>query len=602
MPGRAVLLILLLALALPGAARAASAERPWPPAGGAADLYAHFGEEHVTDVDGPEVLPRIVEQVIRYRPALVTMSGDKTDDGTTEKLTPWRDVMDAFDRAGIPYMAAVGNHDGQQPTPEPVTEQADGSTPLRDIRFYKQVFAGRPYPMGDAPPYRSLAAPRERHPGDPDGAATHFFVDHGSVRWVFLDNSCYGIVNCDPLQSPPDDAGRDQYAYLRDAAAEANAAGRLLFVVMHMPTRDPRDQRNAYYTSINHVMGKGISPDNQRFEQEAAALGVDAVFVAHIKGQFLYAGQGGIPYYVDGGAGGELYSGRAGVIGVDHGYWYGFRLVRVHGTRFETDVVPLIVPGSIAIRGPEELEPGAGPVAYAATARQPATKSRRAVVEALELRDPAPVPRAGEGLAFPWRALGWIAPLLVLVGLGLKARAIPRPLVAGPAAATVAVLVLGGAALAQRGEPDDTPRESLPNPARIWTSGDPLVLAPVASDSDDPRRDPRTQTADGRFRPRCPGRAALTVTSGFEEQALRVAVRSRPGTPIVRSIRRAGRRRAVVRLAQPAVVRVLRGRRVLSARCRPAGAHRVRLGKRRGVARVRVTSDRRPVTRRLRVR
>ena len=590
-----VLLALLALLVAAAPAGAATAKHPWPPADGPGALYAHYGEEHISDIDGAVVLPKIVEEVVRYHPALVTMSGDKTDDGTTEKLVPWRDLMAAYDRAGIPYMAGVGNHDGKQMTPEAITDAAAGSTPLRDTTFYEQVFAGRPYPMGDAAPYPGLS-PATRPAGDPEGAATHFWVDHGNVRWVFIDNSCYGIVNCDPLQNPPDDTGRDQYTFLRDAAAEADAAGKLLFVVMHMPTRDPRDQQNAYYTSVNHNMGKGASPDNQRFESEAEALGVDAVFVGHIKGQFLYRGAGDVPYYIDGGAGGELYS--SGPLGVDHGYWYGFRLLRVEAKHVDTDVVPVIVPDGIEILGPRALQPGEEPVRYEATARQPAAKSDRAVVTALELRDPDPVPRSGDGFAVPWTSLAWLAPLLLFAALVL--RALPRPLLV-PALLGAAMFAFGGLALAQRSEPDDTPKDSLPNPARIFASGDPLVLAPVASETDDPRRDPARQTADGRFRPGCPGRTRLSVTSGFETSAVEVVVRSRPGTRIVRSIRRRGARSAVVRLRQQAVVRVARGGRRVSARCLPAGRHTVSLGRRRGVVKVRVTSDRRAVVKRFRV-
>jgi hypothetical protein len=590
------LLAVLLAFAACAPASAAP-PKSWPPATGPGALYAHYGEEHITDVDGAVVLPRVVEEVIRFRPDLVTMSGDKTDDGTEEKLAPWRDLMTAYDRAGIPYMAGVGNHDGKQATPEAVTDAAAGSTPLRDVTFYKQVFASRPYPMGDAAPYPGLQ-PSQRPAGDPAGAATHFFVDHGNVRWVFLDNSCYGITNCDPLQNPPDDSGRDQYTFLRDAASEANAAGKLVFVVMHMPTRDPRDQQNAYYTSVSHTMGKGGSPDNQRFEQEAAQLGVDAVFVGHIKGQFLYTGDGKVPYFIDGGAGGELYS--SGPLGVDHGYWYGFRLIRVDGTRIQTDVVPVIVPGGISVDGPRSLQPGEEPVTFRAFARQPAAKSKRAVVTGLELRDPDPVPRSSDGGAtIPWTTLAWLLPLLLFGALAL--RSLPRPLLA-PALLGVALFGLGGLALAQRSEPDDTPPASLPNPARIFTSGDPLVLAPVASQTDDPRRDAARQTADGRFAPRCPGRTKLSVTSGFETRGVDVVVRSNPARRIVRSVRRSGRRRAVVRLRQPAVVRVSRGGRRLSATCLPAGRHVVSLGRRRGTVTVRVTSDRRAVARRFRVR
>jgi hypothetical protein len=124
----------------------------------------------------------------------------------------------------------------------------------------------------------------------------------------------------------------------------------------------------------------------------------------------------------------------------------------------------------------------------------------------------------------------------------------------------------------------------------------------VASETDDPRRDPARQTADGRFRPVCPGKARLSVTSGFETTAIDVVVRSRPGTRIVRSVRRRGRRSAVVRLRQRAVVRVTRRGRRLSAVCLPPGRHVVSLGRRRGVVKVKVTSDRRAVVKRFSVR
>ena len=108
---------------------------------------------------------------------------------------------------------------------------------------------------------------------------------------------------------------------------------------MHMPTRDPRDQSYIDQTTFNHVMGKGISPhrraDNMRFEEAAEQAGVDGVLVGHIKGQFVYKGRGGIPYYIDGGAGGELYT--DGPVGTDHGYWHGFRLLRVAAGKVTTD-------------------------------------------------------------------------------------------------------------------------------------------------------------------------------------------------------------------------------------------------------------------------
>jgi hypothetical protein len=178
---------------------------------------------------------------------------------------------------------------------------------------------------------------------------------------------------------------------------------------------------------------------------------------------------------------------------------------------------------------------------------------------------------------------GWIfiPPLLLaLIGLGLRIE-VPRRRLAGAAPAVVLATMGAAAAVAIAAEYDDTPtatpRESLPNPARIWTSANPLVLSPVASNHEDPRRDPRTQTQDGLFRARCPGRTRLTLTSGFEEKAHAVHVPSRRGAISRRIVLRG--RKARVRLRQPAqvVVRVLRrGRTVRTLRRGCFGARLVR--------------------------
>jgi len=571
---------------------------------GPGHLFVHYGEEHWNDADGLTLLPKVVEDTARYRPDLVTMSGDKDNDGTVDQLTRWRQIMEVYDRAGIPYFAGVGNHDRKAPPGTP-----PGVAPNGDLANYRQVFAGRPYPFGDAAPYSNpLLGPSVRPGDDPPGASSHYYVDYGNVRWIFIDNSCWGIVNCDPLQNPPDGAGETQYEFLERHAAEARDAGRHVFVVMHMPTQDPRDQSYADPTSIMHTMGKGASPDNQEFEQRAEALGVDAVFVAHIKGQFLYRGQGGIPYYIDGGAGGELYT--TGPVGVDHGYWHGYRLVRVDGDRITTDVVPIFVPNGVTLRGPDRLAEGASE-RFAAFGHQPVFRDP-AKVEALELRDPDPIRKQGVGLRLD-PGLLFLLPPLAMVLAALATRLPPRrPALAGPAVALLAFAGLGAVAAAQHGEPTSTPKEALPNPARIWTSSRPLVLEPVASNTEDPRRDPRTQTQDGEFRARCPGLARLSIRSGWESAAKVVTVPSQPGR-IVRSIRFAPRRRAArVRLAQPArvIVRVVLRKRVvrtLRSECAPGGVLRARWNgrsdagrrARRGRYRLRVTvtSDRKPVMR-----
>lgn len=549
-----VVLLALLALLLVGSSSAAAAPAMWPPRGGEGSLFAHYGEEHWNDEDGELILPTVVADTIRYRPALVTMSADKANNGTVQQLERWREIMSAYDAAGISYFAGVGNHDRTSPPGVP-----GGLSPVADLSTYQQVFAGRPYPFGDAePPRDPQFSPRTRPADDPPGASSHYSLDYANVRWVFLDNSCFSIINCDPLQNPPfpdAEGNAGQYDFLRRRAAEATARDMHVFVVMHMPTQDHRPGHTEP-TPLPHTMGEGTSPDNQIFEQVAAEAGVDGVFAGHIKGQWIYSAQG-VPYYTDGGAGGEVYVGPNEEVGVDSGYWHGYRLVRVDGGRITTDTVPVFVRGGITVKGPASVRTGST-ARFSATGRQPTEHGPR--IEALELRDPDRSRSNGENLT---------------------------------------------------------------TPARIWTSANPLVLAPVPAKDDDPRRDRATQTKSGAFRGVCPGRTSVTITSGVESRAQRVTVASARGA-IVRSIVpgarrvRPGRRATVARarLAQRAQVsaRITRRGRVVRdfGRVCLAGAYAVRWdgrdARRRAVrpgaytVEVVVRSDRAPVIRRFTVR
>lgn len=519
----------LAVLLVAGSARAFTPSEPWPPRSGSGALFAHYGEEHWDDDDGLVLLPKVVADVARYKPSLVTMSGDKADDGTIEQLTRWRDIMDPYDSARVPYFAATGNHDRKAPP-----GFIGGISPAADLSNYMKVFASRPYPFGDEPAYPDpKIGPRSRPATDPDGASSHYYVDYGNVRWVFIDNSCFGITlpSCDSLQNPPfpdPEGNQGQYDFLRRRASEARDQGKRLFVVMHMPTRDPRDQSTVSdAVNRNHTMAAPLegadSPDNVTFEEVAEQAGVDAVFVAHIKGHFLYRGRGDIPYYIDGGAGGELHTN--GPVGVDHGYWHGYRLISVGDDgRITTDTVPIFEPDGISITGPERVKRGTA-ASFEAFGRQPVHENK-AKVPALELRDPAPRART-----------------------------------------------------AQQQTPTSTPRSSLPAPARIWTSRNRFVLQPVARGDDDPRRDSATQTDSGGFRALCPGRTDIEISSGWESSRKFVTVPSFRGK-ILRSarrrasaMRRGERTRLVtVNLAQPAevIVRIRRGKKriaTLAHRC-----------------------------------
>jgi hypothetical protein len=606
----AALAVLAVAVAAP-AAGAAPTPETWPPPQGPGHLFVHYGEEHWNDDDGMTLLPKVVADTIRYRPKLVTMSGDKANDGTVDQLAMWRQIMSAYDKAGVPYFAAVGNHDRLN---APVNQP--GFPPGGSTANYREVFAERPWPMGDAKPYSDPNFVETQRPeSDPPGAATHYSVDYGNVRWIFVDNSCWDITFCSTNgQNPADGDARTQLDWLESRALDATRSGRVVFVVMHMGTRDPRDQSYIDPTSANHTMGKGTTAtDIADFERIASITEVDGVFVGHIKGQFQYVA-GDVPYYVDGGAGGELYT--EGPVGTDHGYWHGYRLVRVDGRNVVTDSVPIFVPGSVRVNGPDTLAPGAGGQ-FEAFGMQPVYNDP-AKVPALELRDPDPIPREGAGAGGVPPVVIWGAPLVAFLLLGAFVtrpsgrRRVVRALAPGLAGA----VAVTGIAVAQRSEPTSTPRDALPNPARIWTSGNPHVLEPAPSDTDDPRRDPATQTQDGRFTARCPGRTTVRVTSGWESKGKRVVVPSAAG-PLVRTFGkrarslRAGTSPTLAKLvlAQPAEVevRVMRGRKRVAAplhRCLRSGRGYAvrwngRIGKRkagRGVYRVEtwVRSDRGP--------
>jgi calcineurin-like phosphoesterase family protein len=601
----------LLALLVP----AASAAPPWPPRDGPGLLFVHYGEEHWNDKDGLTLLPKVVADSARYDPDMVTMSGDKDNDGTVEQLTKWREIMGAYDRAGVPYFAAVGNHDRLNAPNQP------GFPPGGSLTPYKEVFAGRPWPMGDAQPYGDPRFTQRTRPADdPPGAATHYSVDFGNTRWIFVDNSCWDITFCDTNgQNPADGDTRGQLAWMASRAGEASAAGKVVFVVMHMPTRDPGDQSYRDPTALNHTMGKGTTQsDIAEFERIAEENGVDGVFVGHIKGQFLYVSRN-VPYYIDGGAGGELYT--TGPVGADHGYWHGYRLVRVDGRNIVTDSVPIFVDGGITVTGPATVARGQA-AQFEATGMQPVFNDT-AKVPALELRDPDPVPGGGAAGSVPPIVI-WGAPLFVFVLMGavLSQPAPRRRLAVASVPALAGVVALTGIAFAQRSAPSNTPKADLPNPARIWTTTNPVVLKPAPSGTEDPRRNPLTQTQDGKFAARCPGKATVRIDSGWETRAKRVVVPSAAGA-IVRSLKagatsvRSGKGGTVARLAlaQPADVeaRVVRRGKVVATlfrKCLPAKTRAVKWNGRAGkglvglgsyIVNVIVRSDRKAVVRKFTV-
>jgi hypothetical protein len=362
--------------------QAAGAPKRWPPVNGPGQVHVHFGEEHVDDADGDIILPKVVADSILFAPDVVVMSGDKSSNGTEENLLKWKEVMTAYDRAGIPYFAGLGNHDRAALPGFP-----NGISPLSPLGPYPSVFADRPYPFGDAaPPQLPGFSPATRPESDPAGASSHYAFDLGNVRWIVVDNSCYEFSVCDRNQNPPYEGGDTTFGFITQQATEAQEQGKLAFVSLHMPTQDPRPE-HSQPTPFPHTFGEGASAENARFEEVAKAAGVDGVFAGHIKGQWIYQADD-IPYFIDGGAGGEVYVGSDEEVGVDYGYWHGFRIVRVDGAKIvSTDAVPVFVPGGITVTDIPAAKVG-DEVTLEAFGKQPTVDGP--MVDKLQLRSPDP--------------------------------------------------------------------------------------------------------------------------------------------------------------------------------------------------------------------
>ena len=235
----------------------------------------HYGEEHWNDADGATLFPKVVEESGRYKPAFVTTSGDKDNDGTVEQLSRWKQILSPYDRLGVPFLPAWATTTAR---PRPARRPAPPACSPPACRAPGQLQAGV---RGPAVPVRRRRPVqgrrlRARAPPTIPPAPPRTTSSNGTVRVIFLDNSCWGLADCDPSQNPafPDAQGnRSQLDYLRKNAGDASRAGKQVFVVMHMPTRDPRDQSYIDPTTFNHVMGKGLSPtgapDNMRFEEAA---------------------------------------------------------------------------------------------------------------------------------------------------------------------------------------------------------------------------------------------------------------------------------------------------------------------------------------------
>ncbi len=407
-------------------------------------------------------------------------------------------------------------------------------------------------------------------------------------------------------QSPD---GEEQLDFLERVGKEASAQGKLVFVVMHMPTRDPGDQTYRDPSATFHTMGKSVpgAADNERLRASGGrGRRPTASSSVTSRASSSIAGAGDIPYFIDGGAGVSstppVPSAPTMATGMDSA------CSQVKGASFATDAVPIFVKDGIEIAGPTTVRRGRrrhsrhSAINPSSTIR-PRCRCSSCVTPIRFLARGRPqlarwLRDAGPGCS--------VCALALMLMISRYAAAGPRRTSPARAhsdrvrrlarlrrrlgrAAERADLDAGRGAAESRKDLDEL---EAPSPGASGVRHRRSAASTLAS-----------QTADGGFRGACPGRSKLTITSGFESTSKAILVPSAPGR-IVRSIR-GGRERvgigrrtrvAAVALAQRArVVAVVRrnGHRVrrLESSCRgPAGSPSAGMAGSEPVARARPRS------------
>lgn len=476
-PSLAVILAASLTTRAPASA-AAPAAWPIPLAAQSHELFdfVHYGEGHHNEDGGPVANGEIFRQTNLYGAAFLAFSSDMATTGT--EVQSFEDYIDGGfspicpksqfsipcqTPLQVPWFHSMGNHDR-----EPLVGPGGLLSWENDI--YRQVFADNAGPWGEGPvPSGFVGMDR----GGESGALTHYWVDYGPVRLIAIDNSCHSITTCDALTIVEQGTGtpvgqhpaESQWDFLRRAAGEATAAGKLVFVFMHEPTRDPRYPLNVATISANHTMNKGVTADNQTFEALAAATGVDGVLLGHIKGNNTYEALG-VPYYIDGGGGGRPYLTTS--LGTDFGGYYAYRLFRIGaGTIAGRWLIPLV--------DTFELRLGTQVVTGSITV----PKGQRIDLDAIVIQ-----PRCSKpGVCSNQEIRVELRP--------------PRP----PAGF----------------------ESSVPQLAYVWHTSDPGVLAPVGSRVE-PGFDTATMSAEGAFDALETGTATVTIVTGWSRAQIQVTV------------------------------------------------------------------------------
>ena len=184
--------------------------------------------------------------------------------------------------SGVPYFPGVGNHDRKAPPGVPPGTGRPAHPGVQgDLANYKQVFADRPVSLRR----RRAVQGRRLHAADAPGRRSRrrLLALLRGLGTPSAGSSSTTRAGASPTatpartrRSPTRRATAASWITCERTAGDASRAGMTVFAVMHMPTRDPRDQSYIDPTTFNHVMGKGLNPSQaprttMRFEEVARA-------------------------------------------------------------------------------------------------------------------------------------------------------------------------------------------------------------------------------------------------------------------------------------------------------------------------------------------
>ena len=120
--------------------------------------------------------------------------------------------------------------------------------------------------MGDGPRLRRPAVLAARAPGRRSGRALRATTSSTTATSAGSSSTTRAgrsrAATRFQLPSAQTQSGEGQFDFLERVAQEGTDAGKVVFVVMHMPTQDPGDQSYRDPIARMHTMGKGTSPDN----------------------------------------------------------------------------------------------------------------------------------------------------------------------------------------------------------------------------------------------------------------------------------------------------------------------------------------------------